>query len=250
MKFCAENSKDIQKYFQGAFVKFPGMGGVYGDGSAAKEAGDIIHTVDQVTPSSIRGKRREGDEDVPYEFILYSEDDVPPPEVEFILPRKGFFNTSNGAHVLFRIPARQYKRGVCTDNTMILRLQANGEFEQQPLDIGLLTAYVEKQAYRGFKECTPGMSSYAVSRRMAVTAGGLIYIDRVKIGSINYQDKKITLGQNLFQQEVERALAEHGQFGIRIEIAAPNPNKKKVKKITEQYGIDADGNVVEMQEIE
>lgn len=248
MKFCAENSKDIQKYFQGAFVKFPGMGGVYGDGSVAKEAGDIIHTVDQVTPNSIRGKRREGDEDVPYEFMLYSEDDAPPPEVEFILPRKGFFNANGYAYMLYRIPARQYKRGVCTDNTAIVKLTAGGNFDEQELNIQLLTAYVEKQAYKGFAD--HGQNSYAVSRRIAVAQNNMIFIDRVRVGSVDYKEKAVTLSQVLFQQEIERALVEHGQYNMRVVVAQPNPNKKKVKKITETWGIDADFNIVDMQEVD
>lgn len=248
MKFCTENSKDIQKYFQGAFVKFPGMAGVYGDGSECVGAGDIIHTVEQVTSTMIRGKRREGDEDVPYEFNLYSEDDAPPPEVEFILPRKGFFNANGAAHMLYRIPARQYKRGVCSDNTAILKLTAGGNFDEQEVNIQVLTAYVEKQAYRGFGE--HGLSSYAVSRRIAVAANNMIFIDRVRVGSVDFKDKAIVLGQPLFQQEIERALVEHGQYNMRVTVAAPNPNKKKVKQITEAWGIDSDFNIVDMQEIE
>lgn len=248
MKFCAENSKDIQKYFQGAFVKFPGMGGVYGDGSAAKDAGDIIHTVDHVTPNSIKGKRREGDEDVPYEFLLYSEDEAPPPEVEFILPRKGFFNADSHAYMLYRIPARQYKRGVCNDNTAIVKLTADGSFNEQPLDIKLLTAYVEKQAYRGF--ASHGLSSYAVSRRIAVSASGMVFIDRVRVGSVDTSEKTITLSQILFQHEIERALVEHGQYNFKVVVAQPNPNKKKVKKITDTWGIDSDFNIIDMQEVD
>jgi hypothetical protein len=248
MKFCSENSKDIQKYFQGAFIKFPGMQGVFGDGVAAADAGDIIHTVEQVTSGYIKGKRLEGTDAVPYEFCLYSEDEVAPPEIEFILPRKSFFNGMNGALMLFRIPARQYKRGVCTDNTAIVQLQTDGSFEPYPLTINTLTEYVGKQAYLRFE--AHKLPSYAVTRRIAVAANGHVFMDRVKIGTVDYTAKTIKLGRDLFVPEIQKALRQHAQIHTFAVVVADQPAKKVKKTLSEKWGVGDDGELVNLMDVE
>ena len=248
MKFCSENSKDIQKYFQGAFVKFPGMAGVFGDGAVAAEAGDIIHTVEQVTSSYIKGKRIEGNDAVPYEFCLYSEAEVVPPEVEFILPKKSYYNGPSGALMLFRIPARQYKRGVCSDNTAIVQLQSAGTFEPYPLTVITLTEYVGKQAYKRFE--AHKLPSYAVTRRIGVAANGHVFMDRVKIGTIDYTTNTIKLGRDLFVPEVQKALRIHGQSQVFTVVVANQPAKKVKKTLSEKWGVGDDGELVNLMEVE
>ena len=247
MKFCSENAKDIQKYFQGAYIKFPGLQGVFGDGKSAADAGEIIHTVEHVTNDVIKGKRLEGKESVPYEFFLYSEQDQPAPEIEFILPKKSYFNDSQGqALMLFRIPARQYKRGVCSDNTSIVQLTAEGTFEAYPLTVVTLTEYVGKQAYHKF--APPVGPSYAVTRRIAVAKCGHIFIDRTKVGTIDYAANTIKLGRELFEPEIRKAMRQHGQaFNIVVQEA---PAKKVKKTLSEKWGVGDDGELVNLMEVE
>lgn len=219
MKFCQENHADIKKYFQGSFIKFP-------------QAGDTVHFVDRVESTYIRGRlysqNAEGKyEDQPFVFHLNPKDDNTP-EVEFILPRKSYFNFDNAAYMLYRIPARQYHRGVTPDNTAIARLAMNGEFPSYNLGFDRLTAYVGKQAFCNFAQ--RGWDSYAVSRRCAVAACGDVFIDRTKVGRISYEGQGcITVHNEIFQSELERIVQEHGQQFL-VKVAVKRPRAKKLGK--------------------
>lgn len=221
MKFCVENIKDISKYFQGTFVKFTDMRGVYADGSECPPAEELVHTIDSIQGATIRGKRWEHGEYVPYQFLLYGEHEAPAPEVEFILPKKGWFNTKHGATLLFRVPARQYRRGVCDDNTSILSLLGDS-FNPQSVSVETLHDYIQKPKFGGF-----GMQlrSYAVSKRLAVSTTGKIYVDKISIGTINY-DAATIQALPLFHSELEQVLKDHGQVGIYTIVKLTVPKRK------------------------
>jgi hypothetical protein len=226
MKFSQENSKDIQKYFQGTFVKFLGLKGAFLDGAACSEAGELVHSIDQVQGSLIKGKRWENGESTPFQFMLYPEKDAPAPEVEFILPKKSYFNIpAGGAALLFRIPARQYRRGICADNVNILGLN-NGTFFVHPINHETIGWYIQKPQFFGFGKRD---TSYAVSRRMAVDEGGRIYVDQNHIGTINYAKNEI-LVQALFIPEVYDILRERGQTNYTVLAAGPATKVAKGKQ--------------------
>lgn len=223
MKFCVETSKDLEKYFRNTFVKFHGIRGVFSDGTECAPADELIHSVESVTPSFIKGKRYENGEIVPYQFMLYSEHDAPAPDIEFILPRKSYFNTNKGAMLLERIPARQYRRGVCMDNVHI-QLLKDGAFHNQGVGLELLDKYVRKPAFTGFTGVDG--PSYAVSRRIAVEKTK-VYVDQTPIGTINYQNKRVNVIP-LFIPELEQVLRDCGQHDWSV--ALPESPKIKGKK--------------------
>lgn len=43
-------------------------------------------------------------------------------EFEFIPTQRAWYNTSNGTYYLQRVPARQWRRGICADNTAFIQL--------------------------------------------------------------------------------------------------------------------------------
>lgn len=232
MKFCADNAKDIDKYFRGSFMKFPSL------------AGDAVHYIEQVSGSEVRGKTLQEGEKVPFVFHLYPDEVAAAPEIEFILPKKSYFNTPHGACLLYRIPARQYRKGVCPDNTAISCLISASSFQNMDINFELLNLYVGKQSFDKFAEQE---KSYAVSRRMAVSAAGLLFLDKTRIGSINYLEKTISVNQQMFVPEVESVVRANKQlFTVLVKGESP----KKVKKVTEKYGLDEEGNVVSIEESE
>lgn len=231
MKFCADNAKDIDKYFRNSYMKFPSL------------AGDTVHYIEHVSSNEVRGKMMQDGEKVPFVFHLYPDGSSTAPEIEFIMPKKSFFNTPQGACLLYRIPARQYRKGVCPDNTAINLMQPNGGFSTQDITFELLTLYVGKQSFDKFAEQD---KSYAVSRRMAVAPTGLLFLDKTRIGSINYSERLIHVNQQMFVPEVE-AIVKANKQSYAVLVKGDSP--KKVRKVSDKYAL-VDGEVVLYEDVE
>lgn len=216
MKFCQETVSDLKKYFQGSYVKFP-------------EAGEMLHMVEQVGSSCLMGKRwapneETGDmEEQPYQFLLHPDDEFTP-HIEYVLPVKSYFNYADRAMLLSRMPARQYRRGINHDNTALSYLTPSGSFDGWHMDFPTLHAYVQKQQFVPLEEVKTNGISYAISKRMAVTAAGLLFVDRTRIGSINVQSKQIHLNHWLFLPEVAALVASQGN---KFEVVAPSSTPTK-----------------------
>lgn len=237
MKFCAENAKDIDKYFRGSYMKFVGMSATLADGSPVPVPAEAVHFVDRVEGDVVKGKFTQEGERVPFLFHLYPSSAAPAPEVEFILPKKSYFNTPHGACLLYRIPARQYRKGVCADNTAIQLLHSAYAFAPQEISFDLLTLYVGKQAFEKFG---PHNNSYAVSKRMAVSMTGIIFLDQTRIGSINYDKSLIQVNQQMFVPEINSVLRTHGQD---YTVVVKGESVKSKKKISTKYFINEEGDV-------
>lgn len=213
MIFCSNNVSDLKRYFQNSFVKFP-------------MAGEIVHYVDKVQSDGVRGRFYGPDDKgnmVEQEFLFeLHHDDGLQPDVQFIMPRKSYFNHEGKAHLLKRIPARQYHRGVTSENTSIVNLHTNGDFLGVNLKFAVLHAYVGKQAFPPIRRLDGG--SVAISPRLAYAAAGNLYVDQIRIGSINHDDKVIHLSNELFLPEVSVVAGEYT-------VSTPKETKKPTKKV-------------------
>ncbi len=230
MKFTSENAKDIEKYFLNSFMKFPSF------------SGDIVHYVDSVSSQYVRGRLWTGEEEEEFEFKLRSDG----PEVEFILPVKSFFMHEGNAHFLTRTLARQYRRGVCSENTNIHRLTEDG-FHPVGLNFKVLSSYVGKQAFPSLA-MFKGDCSIALSPRIAVSQNGRLYIDRNDVGSVDTKTKQVALKEKLFVPELQALV--NAAPGWKIAEAKAPAKPRKSKKISEKYGVDDEGNVVELEMID
>lgn len=214
MIFCSNNVNDLKRYYQNSFVKFP-------------MAGDIVHYVDKVNSDGVRGRFYGPDEKgdlVEQEFLFeLHHDDGLQPDVCYIMPRKSYFNYEGTACLLRRIPARQYHRGVTSENTSIVSLRTSGEFQGMNLKFALLHAYVGKQAFPSIRRLEGG--SVALSPRLAYSAAGSLYVDMVRIGSINHDDKTINLSNELFVPEVTAVAGEYAVVSPKATV------KKQAKKV-------------------
>lgn len=215
MILSVNNIKDIDRYYTGCYVKYPQV------------AGDKPFMVQRVRGNEISGTHFEDGEEKPYIFKLFEEgaldDKEAYPTAAFLLPKKSFFMHEGNAHLLYRIPARQYKRGICRENTAVLRLTGVGEFENiGQMSWAVLNSYINKQDFSGF-DLTGNKSSYAVNSRMAVCAAGIIYVDKIRIGMLEHKAKKITLKNDLFAKDVLNAV---GNTGIGIFIGTHSKNKE------------------------
>lgn len=195
MKFDSGTYNDVAKYYKGSFVKFP-------------QTGDYLCTVDSVDPSRIVGKIFSPDANgswAPRPYQLPFGEGV---EIDFVLPKKSYFNYKGRALFLYRIPARQYRKGITTENTSVMGLGEKGGWNPTIPDFDMLTAYVNKQLFLPFGT---NAKSYAVAARMAVTKCGYLYIDKVRIGTVDMKKKEIMVRDQLFVHEVEKVLQVHSQ---------------------------------------
>lgn len=189
MQLSSNNWRDIQKYYEHCYTKF-------------RETGDEIFLIRRVSPSLIEGI---GEDKTPLNCFLHNEEDQEPYLLDYILPKKSFFEFDGKACLLNRIPARQYKRGLCSENTQILSLGADGGFSKLNIDFPVLKAYIQKQSFRSFAEAKE-LPSVALSPRIALTMSGFIFVDAVKIGHYDFVSKTITTKHKSFKPELEEIL--------------------------------------------
>lgn len=236
MKFCSENAGDIDKYFRHTFMKFPGF------------AGDTLHRIDSVDESRVRGMflDDEGSE-AEFQFELHPSYKQTPPDVDFLFPQKAWFQMGEHALFLHRLPARQYRKGICSENTAIYRLVQKdyGPLEGYALQFDSLKAYVEKPAYRSLStlDHTSGIS-WALSRRMAVNCEGSLYVDTLEVGQVDWAAKKVKVKETIFREEILAICGEE------FYLAVPRAPRKTGSKLTSKYAKDKDGKVFRIEDEE
>ena len=195
MLVIPENAADIERYYRNTYVKFAGFG-------------DRLFYIQQVNEQEITGIN---DEDG--EFVLYMNKKEPF-NLEYMLPHKAVFQVGLDVYLLERIPARQYKRGLCNDNTQITRVGPNSG--RADLNFKLLKLYAEKQNYFSLKQAVfgdKGLNAYALNSRMSFLKGSQeLYVDRKAIGTLS-SGKLNVLPQ--FKEEVE-LLVSRDPFEVSI----------------------------------
>lgn len=180
-----KNYQDADKYFRNCYIK-------------VKEYGDTLVLIEKITPEALWGEDEYGNK------VCVEIDGSTTGQLgytlDFLLPRRAWFQFGDSAHFLCRIPARQWKKGVCKDNTSIQRL-VTGKLFSVGLSFNLLHAYVHKQVYHVPQEL-PGKESIALSPRFALSSDGTIYLDAVAIGKY-YPNQNTALVRKLFLQDVK-----------------------------------------------
>lgn len=179
------NWRDIERYFNGTFVKF-------------REHGDRLFYIERVRETEITGTC-EGDEP----FIVYLHNDQPY-ELDYVLPRKAVFQYKQDAVLLQRMPARQYRRGLCEDNVRITRVTGG---DRLSLGFPLLSAFVTKQTYYDPAEALFGKTgskrSLALSNRLSFDKHtARLLIDMTPIAQLD-RDRGVLQANGLFADEIK-----------------------------------------------
>lgn len=192
MIFNQSNRQDIERYYRNCYVKFP-------------ETGERLHYIRELTRTSVLGV---DDED--NEFELFLSDEFPY-QVDYVLPRKSYFQMGKNAHLLYRIPAKQYQRGLSESNTVIEQLRKDGSAEQVGISFPLLKAYVEKQQFPTFEAAITnkeGNYSVALSARFALApAARQLCLDGVVVAMVKPLQKRVICQYPLLRPEVEEVVA-------------------------------------------
>lgn len=105
-KFTTKDAADFKQRYQGTFGYF-----------RKGEKKTLVRLEDIVTAGSkqVQFVTKDG-----IKCYLKPDSDDDTVGFEFIPPKRGYHNTTEGAFLLTRIPARQYLRGICSRNTKIL----------------------------------------------------------------------------------------------------------------------------------
>lgn len=182
------NSHDIEKYYRGSYVKLPGYG-------------DKLFFIDNVDSTGVYFV-----DDTQKKGVIYLDDDHPY-ELDFVLPHKALFQVGKYAHLMSRIPARQYHRGITCENCSIFRL--GDIWRAQELTWSLLNYYVSKTPYVTLSVAMKNnFVSAALSQRISWSATtGKLYCDRVSIGEVKKGTNSILI-HPLFESEVRQLLVD------------------------------------------
>lgn len=187
MLFVPSNIEDIQRYYKSTFVKFP-------------ETGDKLFYIKNVNVQKVSGTDNEG---TPFELLL-SEDF--PYDVDYILPKKSYFQMGNYACLLQRVPAKQYSRGITENNVNIARLGSNGSTNGIPVGFEALLAYIAKPNFSSIQEALRNNNrdkSVALSPRMAfVQSTRTFYIDNIDVGRLDTKAQLLKCFSPLFAPEL------------------------------------------------
>lgn len=187
MEFTRSNCKDIERYFHHTWIKL-------------EELGDTLLYVERVFSDRVTGTTDSGQD-----FVIELHDDQPY-TVNYVLPHRAVFQYGNRAAIIRRIPAKQYRRGLCADNTQVFYPDT-----QSPIDLTqkVLVAYTNKPSYASFTEAfnTKGdkRTTTALSPRMwASRKTGQIYIDTTLVAFYERELKTIRVYKPLFVPELRR----------------------------------------------
>lgn len=198
MLFCPANYEDIHRYYRHTYVKFP-------------ERGDELFYIRHVDKYMLTGSHESGEE-----FVLHYSEELPF-NVEFVIPKKSFFQHKNRAYLLQRIPAKQYHRGICGNNTLIQSLNRHGGLATHEVSFDLLKAYVAKPSFPTFDKAITSkgkLISVAMSPRFAyVPECKGIFADHVCVAFVDHAKRKVDVMFDVFVPEI-RALAKDSIFEV------------------------------------
>lgn len=193
MIFVPNAAGDIERYYLNTWVKL-------------SEFGDKLFFIQYCDASKVTGEDDNGD----YFELLLDEDY--PYSVDYVLPHKSVFQWKDRAVMLQRIPARQYRRGLCSGNTQIVDCQTG---ERVVLSKNLLKAFVNKQRFSPFSAAFAAkskMKSVALSPRMWFQrASGMVYIDFTQVAKYDYETKKITMIKPIFLPEIMQHMVDNNE---------------------------------------
>jgi len=183
MIFHKSTYSDIQKYYPDNIVKF-------------KETGDRLWRICHISTSEVRCTDADG-------FELYLDLNEPY-EVDYPLPGRVVYQNGANAAMLYRIPAKQYNRGIHSANTALSVLTAGGSWNNSGFSIQKLQQFVDKPAYQdvsliNWEDTT--YSSWALSRHVSICRGGLIYVLSLNVGNFSWESKTLSINP-LFKSEM------------------------------------------------
>jgi hypothetical protein len=189
----SSNYVDIDKYYNKTYIKL-------------EEFGDRLFYIQGVSSEKVFGL----DEDQTYFELLLG--DEYPYTVNFILPHKAIFQHKDSVYMLQRIPARQYRRGLCSDNTQMMNVITGLRID---INFTTLKSFITKQPYLSFKQAFEykGKAQHlTLTSRMSFNRRtGEIYMDFRIIAHYDRTKRSITLVNKNFAQEIMQHMMNYNE---------------------------------------
>lgn len=110
-------------------------------------------------------------------------------QFEFQQVDAGWYPYKDSAAYLYRVPARQYQRGISANNTVILTFDAKGRLFQTNVDLPTLS-----EIFSGNK------SKFVWNKNFCLSPTNILYVHKTEIGKLG-KDGTIMLNSDLFLQE-------------------------------------------------
>lgn len=122
-------------------------------------------------------------------------------EFEFIPVDRGFFQTiDNHVYYLERVPARQWKRGICFENTKVCLLKENLKLVQPDL-LQLISKVAPINCVNSWAAWSTSRP-VALSKHFAISTEQRLYFYNKCIGTVDHKEKVIKLANDMLQQEL------------------------------------------------
>lgn len=125
-------------------------------------------------------------------------------QFEFIPTQKAWYNTDRNVFLVQRVPARQWKRGICEDNTQINEV-FKGTLFHGPLELSwreaifkIMTDTIDYEKATA-KYLKGDRDSVALSKHFAMS-GNSLYFYNIEVGKLD--KTRITLSLPMVQQEL------------------------------------------------
>lgn len=140
-------------------------------------------------------------------------------QFEFIPTQRAWYNTKDATYLVQRVPARQWKRGICSENTSFQKL--TGDVLMIPDEAWTTIAFKVMSTVLNVKELVPAYlmgqrSSVALSKHFAI-GGSSLYFINLKIGEVNRNKGTITLSPRyeMVRQELTDVLTRNN-FSFKV----------------------------------
>jgi len=183
MIFHKSTYSDICKYYPDNIVKF-------------KETEDRLWRITHITHNEVICIDADG-----FELSIDLNEEY---EVDYPLPGRVVYQNGPNACLLHRIPAKQYNRGIHSQNTALSTLRGDGTWTNLGISIQKLQQFVDKPAYQDVSliDWNSDYHSWALNKYVSVCRCGLIFILHTCVGSCNYVDKTVDIIP-LFKPEIK-----------------------------------------------
>jgi hypothetical protein len=178
------NAGDFKQRYQGVF------------GYLLVESKRTLVYIHQVSGTKVTFRDKDGTE----YFAMANA----PVTFEFQPVMRGMVNTPEGVHLLVRVPARQYKRGICTENTRAYTMNNNGTWRMATFDFNEVVFNVLSSTI-SYKEAADlwfnkKIKAVALSPRFGITPRNEVLFHDIVIGTVT--DDTILLKKTIVFQEL------------------------------------------------
>lgn len=171
----SDNWEDVKKYYHNTFVKF-------------KETGDVVWYVDRVDPERMLVTNSQGEE-----AGIWLPDGY---QIDYVMPGRAVYQYGQNAVMLSRIPARQWKKGMCKANTAFHFLTWDGIWTSNPFDIKVIESFVNKPGYYNVDLAINDMkngtiASAALTHRISICKNHRVFVDQLLVAKVDPIKKEL-----------------------------------------------------------